>query len=63
MAKVAVLGHGVVGSGVVEVMEKNKAVIEKKAGAKHGSKTDTGLEGNSPVCLTATNSPRISRTS
>ena len=32
MAKVAVLGHGVVGSGVVEVMEKNKAVIEKKAG-------------------------------
>ena len=32
MAKVAVLGHGVVGSGVVEVMEKNKEVIEKKAG-------------------------------
>lgn len=32
MAKVAVLGHGVVGSGVVEVMQKNKSVIEKKAG-------------------------------
>ncbi len=32
MAKVAVLGHGVVGSGVVEVMTKNKEVIEKKAG-------------------------------
>lgn len=32
MAQVAVLGHGVVGSGVVEVMQKNKAVIEKKAG-------------------------------
>lgn len=32
MAKVAVLGHGVVGSGVVEVMQKNRAVIEKKAG-------------------------------
>ena len=32
MAKAAVLGHGVVGSGVVEVMQKNKAVIEKKAG-------------------------------
>ncbi len=32
MAKVAVLGHGVVGSGVVEVMQKNKNVIEKKAG-------------------------------
>lgn len=30
MAKVAVLGHGVVGSGVVEVMQKNKSVIEKK---------------------------------
>ena len=32
MAQTAVLGHGVVGSGVVEVMQKNKAVIEKKAG-------------------------------
>ncbi len=32
MAKVAVMGHGVVGSGVVEVMQKNKSVIEKKAG-------------------------------
>lgn len=30
MIKIAVLGHGVVGSGVVEVMEKNKAAIEKK---------------------------------
>ncbi len=32
MAKIAVMGHGVVGSGVVEVMEKNKSVIEKKSG-------------------------------
>lgn len=34
MAKVAVMGHGVVGSGVVEVIEKNNQVIEKKAGQR-----------------------------
>lgn len=32
MAKVAVLGHGVVGSGVVELFEKNRNSIEAKAG-------------------------------
>lgn len=32
MAKVAVLGYGTVGSGVVEVLEKNRALIEKRAG-------------------------------
>jgi len=32
MSKFAVLGHGVVGSGVVELFYKNKAGIEKKAG-------------------------------
>lgn len=32
MAKVAVLGHGVVGSGVVELFEKSQASIAKKAG-------------------------------
>ena len=32
MAKVAVLGHGVVGSGVVELFEKNRSSIEAKAG-------------------------------
>ena len=32
MAKVAVLGHGVVGSGVVELFHKNKHSIEAKAG-------------------------------
>ncbi|MEG2596862.1 MAG: homoserine dehydrogenase [Oscillospiraceae bacterium] len=32
MVKVAVLGHGVVGSGVVELFEKNKESIEKRAG-------------------------------
>ena len=32
MAKFAVLGFGVVGSGVVELFYKNKAHIEEKAG-------------------------------
>ncbi|HOO05938.1 MAG TPA: homoserine dehydrogenase [Ruminococcus sp.] len=32
--KIAVLGHGVVGSGVVELFYKNKASIEKRAGTE-----------------------------
>ena len=32
MAKIAVLGYGVVGSGTVEVLYKNKESLEKKAG-------------------------------
>ncbi len=32
MIKIAVLGYGTVGSGVVEVIEKNKAMVNKKAG-------------------------------
>ena len=32
MIQIAILGHGVVGSGVVEVLQKNKEGIEKKAG-------------------------------
>ncbi len=32
MIQVAVLGYGVVGSGVVEVIESNKAAVNKKAG-------------------------------
>lgn len=32
MAKIAVLGYGTVGSGVVEVLEKNRGLIEKRAG-------------------------------
>ena len=32
MEKFAVLGCGVVGSGVVELFEKNKALIEKRCG-------------------------------
>ena len=34
MVKVAVLGYGTVGSGVVEVIEANKAVIEQRIGDK-----------------------------
>ena len=32
MINVAVLGYGTVGSGVVEVIETNKEVIDKRAG-------------------------------
>ena len=32
MIKIAVLGYGTVGSGVVEVIEKNKGIVNKKAG-------------------------------
>lgn len=32
MAKIAVMGHGVVGSGVVEVIDTNRAQIAKRAG-------------------------------
>lgn len=32
MAKIAILGHGVVGSGVAEVLTKNAEIIERKAG-------------------------------
>ena len=32
MAKIAVLGYGTVGSGVVEVLETNKNSIEKRSG-------------------------------
>ena len=32
MISIAVLGYGTVGSGVVEVIEKNKEVIDRRAG-------------------------------
>ena len=32
MVNVAVLGYGTVGSGVVEVIKTNKAIVDKKAG-------------------------------
>ena len=34
MYQIAVMGHGVVGSGVVEVFYKNRESIQKKAGAE-----------------------------
>ena len=33
MVKIAVLGYGTVGSGVVEVIERNRELIEKRAGS------------------------------
>ena len=32
MVKIAVLGYGTIGSGVVEVVERNRDVLTKKAG-------------------------------
>ncbi len=32
MVKIAILGHGVVGSGVVEVLKKNQRVLNVKTG-------------------------------
>ena len=34
MVQIAVFGYGTVGSGVVEVLEKNKDMITKKAGTE-----------------------------
>lgn len=38
MINIAVLGYGTVGSGVVEVIDKNSASIAKKSGSKIGIK-------------------------
>lgn len=38
MMKAAVMGYGTIGSGVAEILEKNKAVIEKAAGQEIGLK-------------------------
>ena len=32
MKKIALLGHGVVGSGVMEILERNSALLERQAG-------------------------------
>ena len=32
MVNIAVLGYGTVGSGVVEVIRKNQAIVNKRAG-------------------------------
>lgn len=34
MVSIAVMGHGVVGSGVVEVLYKNQKSIDQRAGRK-----------------------------
>ena len=34
MVKIAVLGYGTIGSGVVEVVERNRDVLTKKAGGR-----------------------------
>ena len=43
MAKIAVLGYGVVGSGTVEVIEKNKKSLTEKAGQEIEVKYILGL--------------------
>ena len=35
MVKIAVLGYGTVGSGVVEVLRTNQKVIDERLGAAH----------------------------
>ena len=37
MVKVGVLGYGTVGSGVVEILEKNKDIIAKRVGVMDGN--------------------------
>ena len=44
MAKIAVLGYGTVGSGVVEVLETNKDSITKRAGREIEVKSVLDLE-------------------
>jgi len=56
MAKIAVLGYGVVGSGTVEVFYKNKESLEKKA----GQEMDIKMSVISTTAPTRINSSRIS---
>ena len=47
MATIAILGYGTVGSGVLEVLRRNAASIERRAGqlwrwVKHGGVTSDG---------------------
>ena len=46
MINVAVLGYGTVGSGVVEVLEKNKEMITPRAGEELNVKYILDLRGN-----------------
>ena len=50
MIKIAVLGYGVVGSGVVEVIERNNAEISRKAGSEVAVKYILDLR-DSPAIL------------
>ena len=45
MVKIAVLGYGTVGSGVVEVFEKNRESICRKSGEEIEVKYVLGSEG------------------
>ena len=44
MINVAVLGYGTVGSGVVEVIEKNKDMVNKKSAQELEGKIHPGSE-------------------
>lgn len=59
MINVAVLGFGVVGSGVVELLEKNAAKIEKKANSRIQVKRILDIRdfSNSPFCKLVTKEP------
>lgn len=59
MAKFAVLGHGVVGSGTVELFLKNKEQINKNPTLILTSSTFL-ISGISPDFPIPTSSPRIS---
>lgn len=48
MIQAAVMGYGTVGSGVVEVIEKNKEEINKKAGEENGVWTMYGMDWDDP---------------
>ena len=59
MAKIAVMGYGVVGSGTVEVFYKNKASLERKTGQELDIKYILDLK-EFPKVLTLINLLRIS---
>ena len=57
MVKIAVMGHGVVGSGVVEVLMKNHEGIERRAKEEIEVKYILDLR-DFPNCRMRTNSSR-----
>ena len=58
MADIAVMGHGVVGSGVMEVLLSHRESIKKRAKEEVRVKHILDLR-NFPNCLMQTVSPRI----